>query len=293
MTHRTVHAATALASTGLLCAVLTACGGGGGDAPYPDPNGTSQAQHLSCTSACIESDTQSSSALYVEYFVLDDGQRAQAQAGFSTHPIILNYNVELNGDVQNVMVGGTTKALELPVSANQPWDFELQTPPYLADIPSAKSGSTDFSFQLVRSGGTLTSSVTLPPPFTLSAPAGSLGEQSVPLTLSGVAGTPSLQVYTYTCTGMNGFTKTQSGSAQAAGPLFTRVDDGDWLFNVPNFVATANAALSAASPSATTARSCSVKIDARVTNNGTLAPGFGSTSTITAYQTRQITLALN
>ena len=155
MDHRTGPLLATSAASFLLVASLAACGGGGGDMPFADPNGTSTTQHLTCTSTCTESDTQPSSALHVEYFVLDDGQRAQAQAGFSTHPVILNYNVELEGDVQDVIHGGTTQRLALPRPGNLPWDFQILTPPYLADLASAKSGTTDFTFQLTRSTGCL------------------------------------------------------------------------------------------------------------------------------------------
>ncbi|HEX7638586.1 MAG TPA: hypothetical protein VF457_09330 [Burkholderiaceae bacterium] len=271
-------------------AALAGCGGG----VVPDPGGTSPDVPLNCYGTeCVPSDTLPTSAITAMMFVVDDGTRTQAQAGFNTDGSIF-HNVELQGDELDFVDGATVTRMAL--ARQGAWDFfgNLLTlgQPYLADISPQPATARDYAFRLVRAGGTLTSTVTLPAPFDITAPANNSAyapsTTTIPVTLDAPEPVGDFST-TFTCTDSNG---NQTGTRNASGSPFSATDGSGeaYAFSVPTFLASLD--WSAATLPVGTVRSCNVTIHVLQVQPGSLAPGFHAFSVIQATQTRQVQVTL-
>jgi len=280
--------AAALASAGLLAA-LASCGGG----VVPDPGGTSPDVRLQCAGGCVPSDTLSTSAITALMYVVDDGVRTQAQAGFNTDGSIF-HNVELEGDTLWLVDGGQQTRMAL--SREGAWDFLLDLltlgQPYLADIAPQPATARAYQFQLRRAGGTVTSTVTLPAPFAFAAPAAGqlfpIAAAAVPITITrpldvGAFGT------SFVCTDANG---NQTSNRVPDGQSFSQVGSGgtDFQFNVQAFLASLEWDQDSFPP-APVAR-CDVTLRAISSAPGTLAADFHAFSILQATQTRSLRIFL-
>jgi hypothetical protein len=280
--------AATLAATGLLAA-LAACGGG----VVPDPGGTSPDVRLNCAGACVPSDTISTSAITAFMYVVDDGGRTQAQAGFNTDGSIF-HNVELDGDTLWFVDGG--RQTRMALSREGAWDFLLDLltlgQPYLADIAPQPTTARDYQFQLRRAGGTVTSSVTLPAPFSFVTPGNgqvaSIVAATVPVSVTrpltvGAFGTSFL------CTDANG---NQTSNRVPDGRSFSQADasGANYVFNVQAFLASLEWDQDTFPPAPVTR--CDVTLRAIDSVPGTLALDFHAFSILQATQVRSVRLLL-
>jgi hypothetical protein len=272
-----------------IAAVAASCGGG----VVPDPGGTSPEVRLNCAGACVPSDTLSTSAITALMYVVDDGARTQAQAGFNTDGSIF-HNVELRGDTL-WLVDGSQQA-RMALSLEGAWDFLLDLltlgQPYLADISPQPTTARTYQFQLRRAGGTVTSEVTLPAPFTFATPGGGqvfpLAAAALPIAVTrplalGAFGT------TFVCTDANG---NQTSNRVPDGQSFSQVDASgvNFQFNVQAFLASLEWDQDSFPPAPVA--SCDVTLRAIDSVPGTLAPDFHAFSILQATQTRSVQIRL-
>ena len=277
-----------LAALGLL-ATLASCGGG----VVPDPGGTSPDVRLNCGGACVPSDTLSTSAITAFMYVVDDGTRTQAQAGFNTDGSIF-HNVELEGDTLWFVDG--SRQTRMALSREGAWDFLLDLltlgQPYLADIAPQPATARDYAFQLRRAGGTVTSTVTLPAPFAFATPGASqvfpIDATAVPIVVTRPLDVGAFSA-TFVCTDANG---NQTSNRVPDGQSFSQVDAGgaDFQFNVQAFLASLEWGQDAF-PAAPVTR-CDVTLRAIDSVPGTLAPDFHAFSILQATQTRSVRILL-
>ena len=287
MTHAFArHAAFALGAV----ATLASCGGG----VVPDPQGTSPDVRLQCGgNPCVPSDTLSTGSITALMYLVDDGTRTQAQAGFNTDGSIF-HNVELEGDTLWFVDGGTQTRMAL--ARGGAWDFfqNLLTlgQPYLADLAPQSTTARSVTFQLRRAGSTVSSQVTLPQPFTLTTPGSdqvfAIGSQAVPIAVTSPLNTGNFST-TFVCTDANG---NQTGNRVPDGQSFSQVDNTgeQFQFNVPAFIASLEWDQDVAPPAAVTR--CDVTLHAVATNAGTLAADFHAFSILQATQTRSVRFLL-
>ncbi len=279
-------AAVALAAA----TTLASCGGG----VVPDPRGTSPDVRLQCGSnGCVPSDTLSTGSITALMYVVDDGTRTQAQAGFNTDGSIF-HNVELEGDTLWFVDGGSQTRMAL--ARGGAWDFfqNLLTlgQPYLADLAPQPATARTYQFELRRAGGTVTSQVTLPPPFTIAAPgsdqAFAIGSRAVPIAVTSPLNTGNFNT-TFVCTDANG---NQTSNRVPDGQSFSPVDNtGEtFQFNVPAFLASLEFDQGVASPAPVTR--CDIVLHAVDTNAGALASDFHAFGVLQATQTRSVRFLL-
>ena len=271
------------------CAALASCGGG----VVPDPGGTSPDVRLNCGSACVASDTLDTSQITAMMYVVDDGTRTQAQAGFNANGSIF-HNVELDGDTLWLVSGGTSQRMLL--SREGAWDFfqDLFTlgQPYLADIAPQPTSARTYEFQLRRAGGTVSSQVTLPAPFTIGSPGANqiyaIGSTAVPVTVTAPLALGNFN-FGFTCTDANG---NQTGSRAPDGQWLTQLDGTgeSYQFNVQAFLASL-AWNNDTAPAAPVTR-CDINLQVLVTNAGTLSPAFHGFSILQGTQTRNVDFLL-
>jgi hypothetical protein len=275
---------------GLAAAALVACGGG----VVPDPQGTSPDVRLQCgANACVPSATLSTGSITALMYVVDDGTRTQAQAGFNTDGSIF-HNVELEGDTLWFIDGGTQTRMAL--ARGGAWDFfqNLLTlgQPYLADLAPQPATARTYAFELRRAGETVASQVTLPPPFTLASPGSdqtfAIGSQTVPVTVTSPLATGNFST-TFVCTDANG---NQTSNRVPDGQSFSQVDStGEaFRFNIAAFLASLEFDQDVA-PAAAVAR-CDITLHAVDSNAGTLAAGLHAFSILQATQTRSVRFLL-
>jgi hypothetical protein len=272
-----------------LAAALSSCGGG----VVPDPGGTSPDVRLNCGGACVPSDTISTSAITAFMYVVDDGTRTQAQAGFNTDGSIF-HNVELEGDTLWFVDG--SQQTRMALSREGAWDFLLDLltlgQPYLADIAPQPSTARPYQFQLRRSGTTVTSSVTLPAPFTFATPGSgqvaSIAAAAVPITVTRPLDVGAFST-TFVCTDGNG---NQTSNRVPDGQSFSQTDasGANFQFNVQAFLASLEWDQDSFPPAAV-AR-CDVTLRAIDSVPGTLAPDFHAFSILQATQTRSVQIHL-
>ena len=292
--HRARHAtrpAAGLAALGLSAtlAMLASCGGG----VVPDPGGTSPDVRLNCGDACVPSDTISTGAITAFMYVVDDGTRTQAQAGFNTDGSIF-HNVELEGDTLWFVDGG--RQTRMALSREGAWDFLLDLltfgQPYLADIAPQPATARDYEFQLRRAGGTVTSTVTLPAPFAFATPGASqvfpIDATAVPIVVTRPLDVGAFSA-TFVCTDANG---NQTSNRVPDGQSFSQVDasGANFQFNVQAFLASLEWDQDGF-PAAPVTR-CDVTLRAIDSVPGTLAPDFHAFSILQATQTRSVRILL-
>ena len=274
----------------LAAALLAGCGGG----IVPDPHGTSPDVRLQCgANGCVPSDTLSTGSITALMYVVDDGTRTQAQAGFNTDGSIF-HNVELEGDTLWVDDGATQRRMLL--AREGAWDFfqNLLTlgQPYLADIAPQPTTARSYQFQLRRAGGTVLSTVTLPPPFTIATPGGDqvfgIGSAAVPILVTSPLDTGNFGT-TFVCTDANG---NQTSNRVPDGQSFSQVGSSGetFQFNVQAFLASLEFDQNTAPPAAV-AR-CDVTLRVVDTSLGTLAADFHAFSILQATQTRSVNFSL-
>jgi hypothetical protein len=284
-----IRARQSAATLGLL-ASLASCGGG----VVPDPGGTSPDVRLNCGGACVPSDTISTGAITAFLYVVDDGTRTQAQAGFNTDGSIF-HNVELEGDTLWFVDG--SRQTRMALSREGAWDFLLDLltlgQPYLADIAPQPTSARDYQFQLRRAAGTVTSSVTLPAPFEFATPGAGqvapIGAAAVPITLTRPLDVGAFST-TFVCTDANG---NQTSNRVPDGQSFSQVDASgtNYQFNVPAFLASLEWDQDAFPP-APVAR-CDVTLRAVDSAPGALDPGFHAFSILQATQIRTVRIHLS
>ena len=272
-----------------LLAALAACGGG----VVPDPGGTSPNIRLQCDGGCVESDTLSTGSITALMFVVDDGTRTQAQAGFNTDGSIF-HNVELEGDTLWFVDGGTQTQMALSLEGAFDFFQDLLTlgQPYLADIAPQPTAARAYQFQLRRASGTLTSEVTLPTPFTIATPGGNqvfaIGSRTVPVLVTAPLDTGNFST-TFVCTDADG---NQTSDRVPDGQSFSQVDatGESFQFNVQAFLASLEWDQDGF-PSAPVTR-CDITLHVVETTDGTLASGFHAFSILQATQTRSVNFVL-
>lgn len=278
-----------LLMTVLLAATLASCGGG----VVPDPGGTSPDVRLQCGSPCLASDTLDTSQITAMMYVVDDGTRTQAQAGFNADGSIF-HNVELEGDTLWLVSGGTQQRMLL--AREGAWDFfqNLLTlgQPYLADIAPQPTAARTYEFQFRRAGGVVSSQVTLPAPFTIGSPGANqiyaIGSTTVPVTVTTPLALGDFNVG-FTCTDANG---NQTSSRAPDGQWLSQVDGSgeSYQFNVQSFLASLTWDQDTA-PAAPVTR-CDINLQVLVTNAGTLSTAFHGFSIMQGTQTRSVRFLL-
>jgi hypothetical protein len=280
---------TSALAAAALAALLSGCGGG----VVPDPGGTSPNVRLQCDGGCVPSDTLATGSITALMYVVDDGTRTQAQAGFNTDGSIF-HNVEFEGDILWFTDAGTQTRMAL--ARGGAWDFfqNLLTlgQPYLADISPQPTTARPYEFQLQRAGGTVTSQVTLPAPFTIAAPGSeqtfAMVSATVPVTVTSPLNVGNFST-TFVCTDANG---NQTSDRQPDGQSFSQVDDfGEtFQFNVQAFLASLEFDQDVAPPAPVA--SCDVTLHVVSSNTGALAPDFHAFSILQATQTRSVQFLL-
>ena len=270
-------------------ATLASCGGG----VVPDPGGTSPDVRLNCGGACVPSQTISTSAITAFMYVVDDGTRTQAQAGFNTDGSIF-HNVELQGDTLWFVDG--SRQTRMALSREGAWDFLLDLltlgQPYLADLSPQPTTARDYQFQLRRAGGTVTSTVTLPAPFSFATPGNGqtfpIGTSGVPILLTRPLDVGAFST-SFVCTDANG---NQTSNRVPDGQSFSQVDASgvSFQFNVPAFLDSLEWDQDGFPP-APVAR-CDVTLRALDSVAGMLAPDFHAFSILRATQTRSLQIHL-
>ncbi|HEY8973773.1 MAG TPA: hypothetical protein VIN75_06110 [Burkholderiaceae bacterium] len=280
--------AASLAALGLLAA-LVSCGGG----VVPDPGGTSPDVRLNCAGPCVPSDTLSTGAITAYLYVVDDGTRTQAQAGFNTDGSIF-HNVELEGDTLWFVDGD--RQTRMALSREGAWDFLLDLltlgQPYLADIAPQPTTARDYQFQLRRAGGTVTSQVTLPAPFEFATPGMDqvfpIGAAAVPITVTRALDVGAFST-TFVCTDANG---NQTSNRVPDGRSFGQVDasGANFQFDVRAFLASLEWDQDSFPPAAV-AR-CDVTLRAIDSAAGALAADFHAFSILQATQLRSVRILL-
>ncbi len=281
----------ALALAGASLPWLAACGGGD-NGVVADHSGTSSTVRMSCTGACVESDTLSPGQIEAHFYIVDDGSRAQAQAGFF-NGFSIGYNVELEGDVVNFVQGSSSTRMALPQPGSDAFAnlFDLTDSPYLADF-ALPSGAITGQFQMVRATQTLTSTVTLPAPFRITAPGNNATESkasdAVTIQLDAAQPDVAWDIRGASCVDTAGVT--WSLSAASSGTYFSTADSRSFSFDAARYFASLKPVQS--DGSVATLSSCAVTIHATLTNNGTVANGFRAGSSISAIQLRSLVLNL-
>ena len=271
-------------------AALASCGGG----IVPDPQGTSPDVRLECgVNGCVPSSVLSTGSITALMYVVDDGARTQAQAGFNTDGSIF-HNVELEGDTLWVDDGSTQRRMLL--AREGAWDFfqNLLTlgQPYLADIAPKPAGARNYEFQLRRAGGTVRSQVTLPTPFVIGAPGNNqvfaIGSSTVPVSVTAPLNTGNFST-TFICTDANG---NQTSNRVPDGQSFSQVgNDGEsFQFNVQAFLASLEFDQNGFPPGPVTR--CDITLHVVSTNAGTLSTAFHAFSILQATQTRSVRFSL-
>jgi hypothetical protein len=280
--------AACLAQLGLL-ATLASCGGG----VVPDPGGTSPDVRLNCGGACVASDTISTSAITAFMYVVDDGTRTQAQAGFNTDGSIF-HNVELEGDTLWFVDG--SRQTRMALSREGAWDFLLDLltlgQPYLADIAPQPTTARDYQFQLRRAGGTVASTVTLPAPFSFAAPGNgqvaAIGSTGVLVQVTRPLSVGAFST-SFLCTDANG---NQTSNRVPDGQSFSQLDASgvNFQFNVPAFLDSLEWDQDAFPPAPVSR--CDVTLRAIDSVPGTPDPAFHAFSILRATQTRSVQIHL-
>lgn len=268
----------------LALAALCACGGGDGN--YTQGGGSTVGATLYCAGqpACVESNTLATANLHARMYVVSDGQHAQAQAGFLDHDGD-NFNVELNGDAAYVVDGATRTPLGVPNrTANT-----LVTDPYIADLSSVPVLARSYQLQLVRPSGTYTSTVTMPPAFTITAPGvAKLGDDSLVFTLDVDASPdPAVSVQSFHCLDTAG--NPRDGKSNQLADTVQRTGPTTYAFSIARFRQDIDPG-----PGQPTIASCpSVQINVRTNVQGSVDAALAGDSTFIAYQSRSTSFALN
>lgn len=267
-------------------AILALTGCGGGESGSVDDHGkTSTSVHMNCGSACVQSDTVATAGLVAHFYIEDDGKRTQAQAGFYSG-FTLIYNVELNGDSLYYVQDGVATQMGLSV--------DTRLGPYLVDFARRATAPVTGQFELRRPTQTYASTVTLPAPFDIASPQDgavySTSSNAIPLQLDSARPEAAWSVVNATCKDTGNVTHVALFTA-AASPMFSTVDGRSAQFHGADFMAALDFTdtTTGVRPQV---KSCDLKLQATVTNAGTLAGGFGVNSLISGLQLRKLSISL-
>ncbi len=285
------HAGLAASACALALLALAGCGGGT-TAGVVNDKGTSTTLRMSCTGPCVESDTLSTGQMEAHFTVVDNGRKAQAQAGFFDG-FTLGYNVELEGDTLYYVQGGVATRMGLPISPGAGIKVHDAAPfsPYVMDFPQLPAAPVAGQFELRRAGQTFTSQTSLPAPFNIVSPADgstvSKSSNAVALQLDAALPQATWTVENSQCRDTSNVLHVQAGNGSL--PAFSTDDGRSVLFHAADYMASLQFKDANGNPLALT--SCVFVLQAAVTNGGTLADGFETGSSISAVQLRQLTVS--
>jgi hypothetical protein len=284
------HAGLAASACALAVLALAGCGGGT-DAGVVRDKGTSTSLHMSCTGACVQSDTLTAGQMEAHFTVVDNGKKAQAQAGFFDG-FTLGYNVELEGDTLYFVQGGVATQMGLPISPGAGIKVHDAAPfsPYVMDFPQVPATAVSMQFELRRAGQTLTSQTSLPAPFNIVSPADnttvSKASNAVALQLDAALPQAAWTVEHSQCRDTSNVPHVQIGNGSVS--AFSTDDGRNVQFHAADFMASLQFKDANGNPLALA--SCDFVLQAAVTNGGTLADGFEMGSSVSAVQLRQVTV---
>lgn len=274
--------------------ILAGCGGGGEAGVVPD-HGTSTNKPMVCLGPCVDSSTLSAGQMEAHFYIVDDGNRTQAQGGFFAG-FSVGYNVELEGDPLYFVRGTNAVQMGLPVN-----DFDntfgiVFIPlgqPYLYDFPSNPTDAVTGQFELRRASGQVyTSTVTLPAPFRITSPADntvvSRASDAVALQLDSAQPDATWTVENANCTDTTGMHWTHAGGSTAS--LFSTADGRSVVFHAADYISTLQFTTDTGATPVLT--NCVLKLQATLTNGGTLANGFMPASSISGIQLRTLSLTV-
>ncbi|MFL6696744.1 MAG: hypothetical protein ACJ8GJ_06220 [Vitreoscilla sp.] len=290
ITLRRRHATLAASASTLAILLLAGCGGGTDGGVVPD-KGTSTSLRMSCLSTCVQSDTASTGQMEAHFTLVDNGKKAQAQAGFFDG-FTVGYNVELNGDSLYFVQGGVATRMGLPISPGAGIKVHDALPfsPYVMDFPQLPATEVAGQFELRRAGQTYVSQASLPPPFSIVAPADnttvSKSSNAVPLQLDSAQPQATWTVENSQCRDTSNVLHVQVGNGIIS--AFSTDDGRSVQFHAADFMASLQ--FDDANGARLPLASCVFILQAAVTHGGTLADGFAIGSSVSGVQLRQVTV---
>jgi hypothetical protein len=275
----------------LLPAVLSACGGG------LESDSGGQASRLTCATTCKPSSSLATDQIRPSFVVVSDGTRAQAQAGFSSGSDF-RFNVEIDGtDSLRLSTTQGTQGFHIPAGSLSTVVVDaLRTlvagaTPYLSELTPV-AGTLPVQFQFVRGSTTYASSVELPAPFQITAPASGttvpIATRRLSVALTS-ATAPTVNSATFACTDVNGNTATGSPTLNVVpGSLASTASGVSYALDVGEAVD--GLTFSTNFPRSAVAR-CDLKLQLIVQAQGQADTRFADTQ-IFAQQIRSVTLAM-
>lgn len=285
------HAGLAAGACALALLALPGCGGGTNAGVVPD-KGTSTSLHMACTGTCVPSDTLAAGQMEAHFTIVDNGKKAQAQAGFFDG-FTLGYNVELHGDTLYFVQGGVATQMGLPISPGAGIKVHEAAPfsPYVMDFPQLPTTAVAGQFELRRAGQTFISQTSLPAPFNIVSPADgatvSKASNAVALQLDTAQPQATWTVENSQCRDTANVLHVQAGNGSIS--AFSTDDGRSVQFHAADFMASLQFKDADGNPLALA--SCVFVLQAAVTNGGTLADGFEAGSSVSAVQLRQLTVS--
>ena len=282
-------AGLALGACALAILALAGCGGGGESGTVNDHGRTSTTQHLECLSTCYESDTLATGGMVADFYIVDDGTRTQAQAGFHTG-LTLGYNVELEGDTLYFVRDGMATQMGLPVDNRAIFPAS----PYLFDFAQRATAAVTGRFELRRAAQVYASSVTLPAPFNITSPRDgsvySKASNAVDIQLDSARPEAAWAVVHADCRDTGDQLWVQAGG-NAPSSMFTSADGRSVQFHAADYMASLQFT-DTTTGAVASLKSCNFTLQATVTNGGTMADGFRAGSSISGLQMRTLKISL-
>jgi hypothetical protein len=282
-----------LAASACTLALLALAGcGGGTDAGVVRDQGTSTSLHMTCIDTCVQSNTLGAGQMEAHFTIVDNGEKAQAQAGFFDG-FSVGYNVELDGDTLYFVQGGIATQMGLPISpgAGIKVHDAAAFSPYVMDFPQVPAGAVAGQFELRRAGQSFTSQTSLPAPFKIVSPADnttvSKASNAVALELDAALPQAAWTVEHSQCRDTGNVLHVQVGNGSIS--AFSTDDGRSVQFHAADFMASLQ--FKDANGTPLTLASCIFVLQAAVTNGGTLADGFATGSSVSAVQLRQLTVS--
>ena len=286
----------------LMAGLLSACGGGGYSIPAAG-NSNSAALNLVCATACIASNTVATDKLRWSYVLVNDGKNPRAFAAFGTgsDPRV---NVEIKGDDQiQLMTSQGAQPFYIPApdslgAAIAQALLEVFTlplagaSPYESDL-NATEAAQPVQFQIIRGSTVYSSTATLPPSFSFTAPANNavlpISTRTLQVQLTSAV-PASFAPLTMSCTDSNGNTAATSngGLLITSGPVATGSGGTSYTLDMGAFLDGLN--FTTTFPRGVLSK-CSLAIQATTNGSGQVAKGFAST-VVVAQQIRTVNLTL-
>jgi hypothetical protein len=284
------HAGLAASACALATLTLAACGGGTDAGVVPD-QGSSTSLHMTCTGDCVPSDTLPAGQMEAHFTIVDNGKKAQAQAGIFDG-FTLGYNVELHGDALFFVRGTDVQQMGLPISPGA--DIKVHDAaafsPYILDFAQLPTAPVDAQFELRRAGQTYISHVTLPAPFAITSPTGAItvskASNAVPLQLDSALPQATWTVENSQCRDTSNVPHVQIGNGNIS--AFSSDDGRSWQFHAADYMA--SLPFTDVNGARLPLASCVFTLQAAVTTGGTLADGFQTGSSVSGVQLRQVSV---